>query len=367
MKKFIIPIIFFVFFILIAGCTSSNVEDAYKDLYKGNPTHQQTVTTTKTPSPTPTESATERNLRVAGSVVKEYHKTHTYYGNDIFDCADMASDVWNELKTERINALIGIGRLDQGTYKLTESNHAWVLAEIEPNQWLALETTGGYVVYGYDNSRYYGGWYFYTPRELKSYTSLIRQYNDDLEKYQSEVDKYNRMVEQYNSADFFSQLSMKDDLDTEKLLLEQRADDVKNTIERLNLLVEGSDIKNLNPYGAVMKTKTPTYTIQYTTKTTTPTPTSDQRGVKAAVSILQSNIIVYYGGGQMENYIDYLEVQIIPSGSSKRTEYINSPIKSMTYPFENVLPNGVGRVIVIAHFTQGYQSQEIANVYFGGL
>lgn len=365
MKKFIIPVFLFAFFILIAGCTSSNVEDAYEDLYKGNPTHQLTATTTKTPSPTPTESAAERNLRIAGTIVKEYHKTHTYYGNDIFDCADMASDVWNELKTEGINALIGIGRLDQGTYKLTESNHAWVLAEIEPNQWLALETTGGYVVYGYDNPRYYGGWYFYTPRELKSYTSLISQYNDDLEKYQYEVDKYNRMVEQYNSADFFSQLSMKDDLDVEKLLLEQRADDVKNTVERLNLLVGGSDIKNLNPYKTVWKTPTPTYATKYPTKTTTPTPSSDQRGVKVALSTLCPDVYVFYMGGEMENYLDYLEVQITPSGSSKKIEYINSPEKSLRYTIEDALPNCIGRVIVIAHYSQGsFQTQEIANVYY---
>lgn len=367
MKKFLIPVFLFISFILIAGCTSSSVEDVYDDLYKGDPTISQTVTTVKTPSATATESATERNLRIAEDIVREYHETHTYYGKTIFVCADMASDVWNQLKTEGINAEIGIGRIDQGTYKLTESNHAWVLAEIEPNKWLALETTGGYVVYAYDNPRYYGGWSLYNPQKLKQYTSLISQYNDDLEKYQYEVDKYNRMVEQYNNADYLSRLNMKDDLDAEKLLLEQRADDLTDTTEKLAFLVEGSDISNKNPYGAVVKTKTPTYTIQYTTKTTTPTPTPDQRGVKVALSKLGPDIGVFYMGGKMENYLDYLEIQITPSGSSKKIEYIDSPEKSMKYTIENALPNGIGRVIVNAHFTQEYSSQEIANVYFEGL
>lgn len=365
MRNNFFPFFLFVFFILIAGCTSSNVEDVYDDLYEENTVHQKTATTLKTPSPTPTKSAAEKNLRIAENIVREYHETHTYYGKDIFVCADMASDVWNQLKTEGINAEIGIGRVDRDVYKLSESNHAWVLAEIEPNKWLALETTGGYVVYAYDNLRYYGGWSLYNPQKLKQYTLLISQYNDDLEKYQYEVEIYNRMVEQYNNADYLSRLNMKDDLDAEKLLLDQRADDFTYTAEKLAFLVEGSDISNKNPYGAVMKTKTPTYTIQYTTKTTTPTPTSDQRGVKVSLSPLYPNIIVFYMGGEMENYLNYLEIQITPLGSNKRIEYIYSPEKSMTYTIENALPNCIGRVVVIAHYSQGsYQTQEIANVCY---
>jgi flagellar basal body-associated protein FliL len=55
-----------------------------------------------------TESQTGRNVRIANEIVANYHKTHTYSLNDFYICADMASDVWDMLKTQGINAKIQI-------------------------------------------------------------------------------------------------------------------------------------------------------------------------------------------------------------------------------------------------------------------
>ena len=52
----------------------------------------------------------------------------------------MSLDVWNMLKAQGINALVQIGNVDRTIEEVVESNHAWVLAEISPGNFLALET-----------------------------------------------------------------------------------------------------------------------------------------------------------------------------------------------------------------------------------
>lgn len=119
---------------------------------------------------------TEKNIQICEELVVEYHRTHTYYGADIYVCGDMACDVWNMLKTRGINAKIALGNVQREATHFTDANHAWVLAEVSPNGWLALEATGGYVVWPKDNSLYYRSWNFYTPKQFREYLALLRQY-----------------------------------------------------------------------------------------------------------------------------------------------------------------------------------------------
>ncbi|MCD6093106.1 MAG: transglutaminase domain-containing protein [Candidatus Aenigmarchaeota archaeon] len=112
------------------------------------------------------------NTEIVKNIVKEYHKTHTYSKEDFFVCGDMAIDVWNLIKTKGINAKIIIGNIDNPDTNFTEYNHAWVLAEVEPFTWLALETTGGYIVYNETNPNYYKGYFFDNPSEFKKYLDL---------------------------------------------------------------------------------------------------------------------------------------------------------------------------------------------------
>ncbi|GAH82550.1 unnamed protein product, partial [marine sediment metagenome] len=79
---------------------------------------------------TPTETAEK--------IVKHYHETHIYSKYDFFVCSDMALDVWDMLKAQGINALIQIGNVETGAKDITEADHAWVLAETSPGQYLAL-------------------------------------------------------------------------------------------------------------------------------------------------------------------------------------------------------------------------------------
>jgi hypothetical protein len=106
-------------------------------------------------------------LAILTQIVSDYHQSHTYSMEERFVCADMACDVWNMVKTKGIQAVIKVGCLDRDVTALHEANHAWVLAEITPGQWLALETTSGRVVYETENPRYYRGWSFENPRQFK--------------------------------------------------------------------------------------------------------------------------------------------------------------------------------------------------------
>jgi hypothetical protein len=119
------------------------------------------------------ESPADTNIRILKQLVEDYHKTHTYSLSDMFVCGDMATDVWNMVKTQGINAVIYVGNVDKDITTIQEANHVWVMAETSPNEWLALETTGGFIacnnqqICSVNNPRYYNGWKFNNPLELK--------------------------------------------------------------------------------------------------------------------------------------------------------------------------------------------------------
>ena len=113
----------------------------------------------------------------AGKIVKYYHDTHEYSTIDLFTCSDMAGEVWNMLKTQGISAVIAVGNKDTAITDILQSNHAWVLAEVAPGEYLALETTGGFVVPESENPLYYKGWTFDSPAELKKHNDLVKEHN----------------------------------------------------------------------------------------------------------------------------------------------------------------------------------------------
>jgi len=62
-----------------------------------------------------------------------------------------------------------VGNVEKDMRSLEEANHAWVLAEVAPGEWLAVEATGGFVVFQNENGRYYIGRIFSSPREFKEF------------------------------------------------------------------------------------------------------------------------------------------------------------------------------------------------------
>lgn len=119
------------------------------------------------------ESQRVRNIKTCRQIIEDYHESHTYIGNDVYVCADMAGDVWNMVTTQKINATIAVGDPGRDITSIKDANHAWVVAEIAPGERVALETTGGFLVctdteYCQGNNvRYFNGWEFDSPKELK--------------------------------------------------------------------------------------------------------------------------------------------------------------------------------------------------------
>ena len=173
---FVVWISFPFIMMIFLGLDSLGTDDSGIDTYQ-----PQTFTTVPTPMVTATpESKKDQNIRTVKKIVEDYHKTHTYSKADMFVCADMAIDVWNMVETQEINAIIKAGAVDKDITELRYVNHAWVMAEVAPDEWIALETTGGFLVCPIqpmclkNNSRYYSGWNYASPKEFKEYIDKIK-------------------------------------------------------------------------------------------------------------------------------------------------------------------------------------------------
>ena len=176
------------------------------------------------------------NVQKAAEIVENYHTTHTYYGENIFSCGDMACDIWDQLQTAGINANIIIGHVGSDTYNITGCDHAWIVAGVEPDRWLAFETTGGFPVT--DNSSYYRGYRFNNPKSFRDFEQLVAEYNDALSKYKAATNDYNQFVPQYNDANILAKIGMKDELITKAKIMQQRQADVEETIDEMATIVK---------------------------------------------------------------------------------------------------------------------------------
>jgi len=150
---------------------------------------------------------------IAVDTVEQYYQTHVYSEYDFFVCSDMALDVWDMLKAQGIPALIQTGNVETGAENITEADHVWVLAEVSPGHYLALETTAGYAVWEKDNPLYYQGWSFDNPREYKRFVELRQEYNirvtmieqltnkaqETYEEYEKEYDYYQELLSEFNT------------------------------------------------------------------------------------------------------------------------------------------------------------------------
>ncbi len=153
-------------------------------------------------SPTPTTE------QICEEIAKDYYATHKYIGNDVFDCDNMACDIWDMLIARGINAKIAIGNVKQEVNSIDDVNHAWVMAEVSPGEWLAIECTGGYLVYSSDNNLYYYGIFFNNPKQLRDFYDLYDRYQRQVLRYQWAIEYYNLLVEQYNRSDYFTKLAL---------------------------------------------------------------------------------------------------------------------------------------------------------------
>ncbi len=135
----------------------------------------------------------EENTKTIENILGSYAEAHNYTEWDFSAYAESALDIWNILKERGINTEIWIGNTEKTYSNITEISHAWVMAEVEPLVWLALETAGGYVVRKEDNPLYYRGYSFDTQEEFMEYLDLRNRYN-------AQAERKNRMQERASSC-----------------------------------------------------------------------------------------------------------------------------------------------------------------------
>ncbi|PKN37208.1 MAG: hypothetical protein CVU62_11435 [Deltaproteobacteria bacterium HGW-Deltaproteobacteria-2] len=141
---------------------------------------------TSAPETAPPATQTSDKMQIIERIAAGFHKTHTYTLEGDFVCLDMAIDVWNQLRTNGIEAKIMGGNIKENVttwnYRqlARESNHAWVVAKLSPAEKVAIETTAGTVIKpGMANSSaYFKGIEFDTPGEIKRFDSLRKKANE---------------------------------------------------------------------------------------------------------------------------------------------------------------------------------------------
>lgn len=217
----------------------------------------------------------DKNIRLCEQIAAEYNNSHVYSKNDVYDCDNMAQDVWDMLKAKGINARIAIGYIEYsedgritdgttvhkdsdsrtlgqieipntayGTASLLNSsaidsfNHAWVLAEVYPDSWLAIECTAGYAVYMDENERYYQGLTFNNPRNYRSFLSLYSDWKEKSLEYENERLSYNELVCSYNNASASKQASMESGIKIAQHELQEKEEAFLKTDSELNALLK---------------------------------------------------------------------------------------------------------------------------------
>ncbi|MFC1967451.1 hypothetical protein ACFLV2_02310 [Chloroflexota bacterium] len=146
------------------------------------------------------ELAGNTPAETVANIVRFYHATHTYSTQDFFVCSDMAADVWNMVDTQGITAWFMIGSLDRAVTEINQCDHAWVLTELSPGSYLALESTGGAVYTRSEKPRYYTGWAFQAPADYKRYQELRNEYNLRVDFHNTLVNRVNTALKVYNDA-----------------------------------------------------------------------------------------------------------------------------------------------------------------------
>ena len=188
-----------------------------------------------TPTPKETQSQKEQNIKKCEEVAKQYYETHTYVENDVFDCDNMACDIWNILKTKGINAEIAIGNLELDDCGIGDWNHAWIIAEVGPNEWLAIECTGGYTTEDY---HYYSAHFFNSPKNLRDFSQHYKTYQSQVYEYKEAIEFYNALIEEYNNADYYTQPYLESGLQVAKLELEKKEKNIEITLVKIETILE---------------------------------------------------------------------------------------------------------------------------------
>ena len=245
-NKYIVPAVIFLV-IVAALSTIYFLKPADKETPVANKIASVTIPQNPTPAPAqslpaPTASVPDAappaikkpdKMQIIELIAAAFHKTHTYTLEGDFVCLDMAIDVWNQLRTNGIEAKIMGGNIKENVttwnYRqlARESNHAWVVAKLSPAEKVAIETTAGTVIKpGMANSSaYFKGIEFETPGEIKRFDSLRKKANEVC-RHASEL------IKDWNE-NFVGKQRRPEEIIARKSQVEQRKQDCENTLDNL--------------------------------------------------------------------------------------------------------------------------------------
>lgn len=117
-------------------------------------------------------------------------------------------------------------------------NHAWVLAEVSPGSWPAIECTGGYVVYNNENKKYYQGLTFSNPENYRSFLSLYRDWKIKALDYETEKSYYDELIKPYDNASYSEQVAMRSGIEIAECTLNEKEKAFLKTDSELNALLK---------------------------------------------------------------------------------------------------------------------------------
>ncbi len=153
-------------------------------------------------SPLEENQASPNKMKIIEQIAAQYFRSHSYTLKGDFVCLDMAIDVWNQLITHGIEAKIMGGNIRENitTWNFRqlaqESDHAWVIARLGPQQKVAIETTQGKIITPEmpNASAYFKGIEFDSPAQIKHFELLRRKMNDVCRQAQDLINDWNQNV-----------------------------------------------------------------------------------------------------------------------------------------------------------------------------
>ncbi|MBU1003442.1 MAG: hypothetical protein KKE73_13090 [Proteobacteria bacterium] len=225
--------------LLLAACLLTACDSAPEQVQqpsqqpRASATQRQIVPDKKT-------SSRELNLLLLQNILTEYRNSHTYTKKDLYICGDMAMDVWNILTTKGFKAKIAEGNNEKDILKTfktfkTGVTHVWVMAQLGPNDWIALECTGGFMVSKAENPFYYTSAIFFSgPAEYKPYLSDKKMYNTALEEYNVLTNGWNKLIA---GKSYKRDSNTAEQINYIKATKDSKSRDLKNYDQKLKLVI----------------------------------------------------------------------------------------------------------------------------------
>lgn len=171
---------------------------------------------------------------ICRAVVTNFVATHKYAPGS-FVCVEFAAGVWWELMRKGVNARVRIGSTDIAS--INSPNHAWVMAEMSPGIWIAIEPQKG-IVYPEQGSLYYRGFDFAGDAEVRQHNRCLADLREARRIYNEEVEKRDEYQARYNNGDIGTKTAVLPALRMQQQYVGLRLQDVKREEARLSALLK---------------------------------------------------------------------------------------------------------------------------------